>query len=155
EAEFGLLIELPSPVRLVLLGQVTGRFPTREAPVVQLKLDVLGWLDFGAKTLGLDGHLYDSRIAMFAVSGDLALRVAWGAQPLFVLSIGGFHPHFQAPPGLPELRRITLALGASNGNPRLTLEAYVALTSNSFQLGARAEVYADFAIVGLHGYLQF
>lgn len=142
EAELGILLELPDPVRLVLLGQLHASLPTKEEAVVELHLDVLGVLDFGQKTLAIDAVLHDSRLAAFDLYGDMALRLEWGNQPLFALSVGGFHPAFQPPPAFPSLRRLTLALG-DGGNPRLTLQTYLALTSNTLQFGALAELYAE------------
>jgi hypothetical protein len=59
----------------------------------------------------------------------------------FVMAVGGLNPRFAPPLGLPKLARITIAL-ASGNNPRLTCEAYFAITSNTIQFGARAQLYA-------------
>ena len=64
--------------------------------------------------------LYDSRILQFTLTGDMALRAGWGRQPQFVLAIGGFHPRFAAPPGLPALKRLGLSL-ADGDTLQLTL----------------------------------
>ena len=58
-----------------------------------------------------------------------------------MLAVGGFNPRFAPPANFPTLERITIAL-ASGNNPRLTCEAYFAITSNTMQFGARAELYA-------------
>ena len=50
-------------------------------------------------------------------------------------------PALRAAGELPALERITIAL-ASGNNPRLTCEAYFAITSNTIQFGARAQLYA-------------
>jgi hypothetical protein len=154
EAELGIILELPAPLRIVLIGQLNAALPERKAPVVELHLDVLGVLDFGARTLSIDASLHDSRIAAFDVFGDMAMRLSWGDEPNFVLSVGGFHPAFRAPPDFPQLRRLTLALG-SGENPRLTLQTYLAVTSNTFQIGARAELYAEAAGFNLQGWIGF
>jgi hypothetical protein len=67
-----------------------------------------------------------------------------------VLAVGGFNPNFLPPPGMPKLERIAIAL-ASGDNPRLTCEAYYAITSNTIQYGARAELYAAAFGFSLHG----
>jgi hypothetical protein len=72
----------------------------------------------------------------------------------FLMSVGGFNPRFTPPMGMPKLQRITIAL-ASGNNPRLTCEAYFAITSNTIQFGARAELYAaafGFSIEGEIGF---
>jgi hypothetical protein len=154
EAQLGLMLELPAPLRIILLGALRAAFPNREAPVVRINLDVLGVLDLGASTLSLDASLYDSRVAAFEISGDMAFRLTWGAAPVFALSVGGFNPHFQPPAGFPALRRLTLALG-SGDNPRLAVEAYFALTSNTLQFGARATLHAEAVGFSIDGELSF
>jgi hypothetical protein len=154
EAEIGIILELPQPFRLVLLGQVNALLPQAEEAIVELHLDVLGVLDFGAQTLSIDASLHDSRIAAFSVFGDMAMRLSWGAEPNFGLAVGGFHPAFRAPPNFPDLHRLTVALGEGE-NPRLTMQAYLALTSNTFQCGARAELYAEAAGFNVLGWVGF
>jgi hypothetical protein len=104
--------------------------------------------------LSIDASLYDSYVLVFAVFGDMALRVNWSDTPSFALSLGGLHPRFQPPPGFPQLRRLTLALG-SGDNPRLSCDNYMAITSNSVQFGAHVELYAEAAGFGVHGWLGF
>jgi hypothetical protein len=154
EAELGIILELPMPLRIILLGQLRASLPEKKSPVVELHLDVVGVLDLGAKTLAIDASLHDSRIAAFNLFGDMAMRLAWGADPVFVLSVGGFHPAFRAPPDFPQLRRLTLALGDGD-NPRLTMQTYMAVTSNTFQVGARAELYAEEGGFSLSGWIGF
>ncbi len=143
--ELGILIELPAPVRVALLGTLTMILPEEKAPAVVIHMDVLGVLDFDKGEVSIDATLYDSRIAVFALTGDMALRASWGASPTFALSAGGFNPRFQPPPAFPALDRLALTL-ATGDNPRLRLEAYLALTSNTAQLGARVDLYAEFKV---------
>jgi hypothetical protein len=154
QAEIGLIIELPDPILLVLLGQLSMVLPTEDAAVVRIHLDVLGILDFEAKTLSIDATLRDSSIASFALTGDMAMRLAWGDEPNFALSVGGLHPSFDPPAGFPTLARVGISIGAGD-NPRLTLQGYFALTSNSLQLGASAELYAEAAGFNVYGWLGF
>jgi hypothetical protein len=154
EAELGVILTLPAPVVIVLLGQINMALPTRQEAIVELHLDVAGTLDFGSQRLSIDASLHDSRVLAFNLYGDMALRLSWGAQPEFALSVGGLHPLFQPPPGFPELRRLTLALGEGE-NPRLTMQTYLAVTANSFQIGARAELYAEAAGFNLLGWIGF
>lgn len=151
EAKVGILLELPDPVRLVLLGEVSACLPDKEKAIVELHISVLGILDFGRKTLSIDASLHDSRLLAFTLYGDMALRLAWGTPPSFAFSLGGLNPHFQPPPGFPTLRRLTLAL-CTGDNPRLSLQAYMALTSNTVQFGARAELYVNVGVLDLNVY---
>ena len=140
--DLGLVVELPSPIRLIVLGRIAADLPDRDEAIAKLRLDVVGVLDLGRSELSVDATLHDSRLAVFALSGDMALRVAWGASPTFALSAGGFHPGFAAPPGFPPLDRLAISLSDSD-NPRIRLETYLALTANTVQTGARLEVSAS------------
>jgi hypothetical protein len=141
KAELALVLVLPAPVRLAILGRISVVLPEEKASVVVLRLDVVGVVDFDRGEISIDASLVDSRIAVFTLSGDMALRVGWGATKQFALSAGGFHPSFERPTGFPSLRRLTIALATSE-NPRIRLESYLAITSNTFQVGARLDIYA-------------
>jgi hypothetical protein len=104
--------------------------------------------------LSIDASLYDSRVTIYSVYGDMALRLSWGEQPVFALSMGGLHPHFKPPPNFPSLRRLTIEIGLGN-NPRLTCQSYFALTANSVQFGASIEAYAAAAGFNIRGWLGY
>jgi hypothetical protein len=150
----GVILELPDPVRILILGQLKVVIPVPELPLVSLNLDVLGIIDFGEKLLSIDASLYDSRVTAFNVYGDMALRLSWGSRPVFALSMGGLHPQFRPPPNFPDLRRLTIEIGDGD-NPRLTCQSYFAVTSNSVQFGARVEAYASAGRFSIHGWLGF
>ena len=150
----GVIIDLPSPIRLIILGRVQMVLPEESDAVVKLNLDVLGILDLGRKELSFDASLFDSHVAVFDITGDMALRASWGDNPVFALSAGGFHPRFSPPAGFPTLRRLAISL-ATGDNPRIRLEAYLALTSNTAQFGARLELYAEAAGFSIEGWLAF
>jgi hypothetical protein len=114
----------------------------------------MGVLDFGRSEFSLDATLYDSRVVVFTLSGDMALRMSWGAQPSFIMALGGFHPAFKPPAGFPALNRLAVALSTGD-NPRLRMEAYFALTSNTVQAGAKLELYVGVAGFSLEGGLGF
>jgi hypothetical protein len=154
EVSVGVLIELPAPVRIAILGQIKAVLPSEDAAVVRLNLDVLGVIDFERKSLSIDASLYDSIIVVYTLEGDMALRLNWGENPTFALSVGGLHPRFPPPPEFPELRRLTLSMGTGD-NPRLSCSTYIALTSNSVQFGARVELFASAAGFSVRGYLGF
>lgn len=150
----GVILELPDPVRILILGQLKVALPVPELPLVSLNLDVLGIIDFGEQMLSIDASLYDSRVTIYSVYGDMALRLSWGDQPIFALSIGGLHPQFRPPPNFPSLRRCTIEIGLGD-NPRLACLSYFALTANSVQFGAQIEAYAKAAGFSIHGWLGF
>lgn len=156
-ASLGIVIELPSPVKVAIMGRVHMALPDQKTALIELNLDVLGTLEFEKSLLTIDAALYDSRIAMFAVTGAMALRLRWGTDPLFVLSVGGFNPRFQPPPEFPDLPRMALSLTndkppddnkPSNDQKKeepyfgLRFECYFAMTINTLQMGARLDAWA-------------
>ena len=149
-----LAIEVPSPVRLVVLGRLRALLPDERAPVVRLQMDMLGVVDIDRNEAAVDATLVDSRLAEFSLTGDMALRMNWGAQSTFLLAVGGFHPRFAAPASFPALKRVAVAL-SSGDNPKLRLEAYLALTSNTVQLGARIDLAVKSGRFTVAGFLSF
>jgi hypothetical protein len=150
--EIGLVLELPSPTRVLILGQLHGAIPFPDKPPVRINLDLLGVID--GDGFALDATLYDSSVIGFALSGDGALRVRGGDNPLWLCSLGGFHPRFAPPPGFPRLDRLAVHF-AEGKNLRMRAEAYLAVTSNTFQFGAKLELYVGFAGFSLEGRLGF
>ena len=153
--DLGLLIEIPDPVRVLILGVVRATLPDEKARLLQLQVNFLGVIDFEAQRLSFDASLYDSKLLTYTLSGDMAVRLSWGAEPDFLLSVGGFHPSYQPPPlNLPVLRRLSLQLIAGD-NPRMTLETYFAVTSNTVQFGAKIELLAKAGSFSVYGFLSF
>lgn len=158
-AQIGLIIEFANPVRIAILGVLRIAVPTPDAAIVDLKVNFLGSIDFEKGLLAFDASLYDSYIGYgsfrFSFEGDLALRISWGAQPDFLVSVGGFHPAYSPPKhlALPAMKRLTLSL--LKDNPRLTLTCYFAITTNTVQFGASIDFYfgvAGFSVVGYFGF---
>ena len=152
--DLALLVELPAPIRVVVLGRLQVLLPNQTHPLIQIRMDALGVLDVSAETVSLDATLYDSRILQFTLTGDMALRAGWGRQPQFVLAIGGFHPRFAPPPGLPALQRLALQL-ADGDALQLRCQAYLAVTSNTVQFGARVDLHAAGGGFSFDGMLGF
>jgi hypothetical protein len=153
-AQLGVILELPDPVRIILIGQLKMALPTEDVALVEIHIDVLGIIDFGQKFMSIVGSMHDSRITIYSMYGDMAVRVFWGDPPNFAFSMGGWNPHFTPPPGMPALRRLTVAIGLGD-NPRITSDSYFAVTSNSFQFGAHAELYAGAGGFSIRGWIGF
>jgi hypothetical protein len=152
----GVILEVPDPIRLVILGLIDAGLPTEDLGLIELHIDVLGIIDFGAKTLSIDGSLFDSRVLIYSLAGDLALRLAWGDNPNFVFSLGGFNPHFNTN-GLnvpAKMQRMSVSIGDGD-NPRISSNSYFAVTSNTVQFGANVDAYAAAGGFSIHGYLGF
>jgi hypothetical protein len=153
--DLGLVLEIPDPVRLLILGIVRGILPDEQASILKLQVNFLGEINFEQGKLSFDASLFDSKLLAFTLTGDMALRLYWGANANLLLTVGGFHPAYQPPPmNLPAIRRLTLSL-LSGDNPRLKLEIYFAITSNTVQLGAKLELYAAASKFNVYGFLSF
>lgn len=154
EGEAGVVLELPS-LTFQLVGTIGGGLPDRDSDIVSLNMAFQGSLDPPNSRLALDASLYDSQIAGFTLQGDMALRANWGAEPRFLLSIGGWNPRYNPPGSFPELDRVGATLGDPGGNPRLELTGYLAITSNTFQVGAKAYAMAKAGPAKAEGHLSF
>jgi hypothetical protein len=152
QGEVALLLELPEPLRIFLLGEIKVGIP-QEEPQLELHISFAGGLDFGKKLAFFDATLHDSRIEAYPISGDLAFRYAWSDDGVFALAVGGFHPHFQPPAAFPTLKRLSITIASSVA--QLDARAYFALTANTLQFGARVELTAGTGSFNVHGWLGF
>jgi len=143
DAELGVIIEVPNPVMVAIVGVVKIALPDKDAPIALLQINFAGIIDFENKMFSFDASLYKSRILTFALTGDMALRIKWGDKPDFGFAIGGFHPDYEVPTalGFPEMRRLTLSL-FDTALLRVNLETYFAVTSNTVQTGAKLDAFA-------------
>ena len=139
EGKLGLVLEVGLETRVVILGSLGATLPRGAAPVVTLRVDFIGTVEFSTGVVAFDAVLTNSRILTWPVSGEMAVRTGWGPSAGLVVSVGGFHPEFPAPPGFPRLQPMTIDFATNN--PSLTLTAYMAITLNSVQAGAEASLY--------------
>jgi hypothetical protein len=153
-ASVAVILELPEPIRIVLLANIEARLPDPSEPLVRLNIDALGVLDLSRDELSLDASLFDSKLITYSISGDMALRATWSSQREFLLAVGGFHPQFTPPADFPALKRVTIDM-PSGIVSKLRLAAYLALTSNSVQFGATLDVFIGVSGCGLTGHLGF
>lgn len=153
--ELGLVVEFKNPVRLAILGVIKAALPDPEKAILLLQVNFLGIIDFENKELSFDASIYNSRLLAFTLEGDMALRICWGNNKYFLLSVGGFHPSFSPPAqfNLGNMKRITLSL--LTGNPKLTLTNYFAITSNTVQFGAAIDFLFKISKFRVIGYLGF
>ena len=116
---------------------------------------MLGTLDFGTKTLEIEGDMYDSSVLIYSMAGSLFFRISWGDDPNFIYSVGGFNPNFNtAGLDVPPLQRCSVSIGDGD-NPRISANNYFAVTSNSLQFGANVQAYASAGGFSIQGYLGF
>jgi hypothetical protein len=153
-AALALILELPEPIRIILIARLTAALPSQSNALVRINMDALGVLDLSQDSLALDATLFDSKFVGFTLSGDMSLRANWSGNREFLLAIGGFHPQFTPPPGFPTMQRITIDM-PSGAITKMRLAAYLAITSNSLQFGANLDVFLGVAGFGLSGHLGF
>jgi Family of unknown function (DUF6603) len=153
--DVGLLIEFNEswePARFVIIGVLKINVPTPEAAIISINAAIAGVFD--SDGVRIAGSLFDSRIAFFNISGDMYLLARGGGNAVFLFSIGGFHPAFQPPSDVPALRRLTI--GMSVGDVfRYTVEYYFAITSNTLQFGAKAELFVGVDAFNVYGFIGF
>lgn len=151
DIELGVILEVPPPVRLVIVGQAAIFLPTKKLGVVDIRFDIVGIWDQAEKTISVDAALRDSKVGRFPLTGEMAARGSWGRERVFIIAAGGVHPSFDPPAALPTLKRLQIALGGGD-NPRLRLLGYLAITANTYQVGAKAELYAKASGFTLEGW---
>src|SRR2546423_1849294 len=96
----------PGPSKIILLGSLRAQIPGPEE-LLRLRIDLVGLIDFQKKVIEFDATLINSHaLGIFVLTGDAAFRSSYGDHPYVMLSIGGFHPHFNPEPAVfPELTR--------------------------------------------------
>jgi len=152
--EVGVVLEIPT-FEIAIVGAFHLTMPDEEAPLVIINLAVLGVLDIPDERLAITASLYDSRIVMWTVSGDMAMRLRWGDDAKFMLSIGGFHPRYDPPKGFPELDRVKASLSPPGADASIELSGYLATTPNTFQVGAGIRLHAEAGPATVPGELSF
>ena len=151
--ELGLILEIPRPA-FAIAGVLRITLPAEEAALIKIQVNFLGIVDFEKKQLSFDASLYDFYVLFMTLTGDMAVRVYWGDDANFLLSVGGFHPSYRPPPamGLGDMRRLAIII--SQPQPLIRAEVYFAVTSNTVQFGAKVELMAGASIFNVYGFLS-
>jgi hypothetical protein len=149
----GVIVEIPGNIAIV--GVIKLALPTEQAAILVLQVNFAGAIEFDKKRLFFFASLFESRILFMTIEGELGLLVAWGSDANFVLSVGGFHPQFTPPPlPFPSPRRVAIDI-LNRPGARIQVSGYFAVTSNTAQFGARAELYFGFSAFNLRGHIGF
>ena len=150
--DIAVLIELPGPQRIVVVGVARAGIP----PVLKLRIDVVGVIDFQRELIAIDASLIDSGLlGIFSIYGDAAFRASWGHPSYTVVSVGGFYPGFYPEPAqIPPMRRLGFHLDVPVPGIDVRAEGYFAVTSNTVQLGGHFEAGIEAAGCGAHGFLD-
>ena len=83
----------------------------RQALIVRLIVDILGFWDWAQKRYGFIARLRDSRIGPVDITGGLGVWGEYGEHPRFLLAAGGFNPRFKDVPA--EMSGAVDRLGAA------------------------------------------
>ena len=157
--DVGLFFEFPGPSRIILLGSARAQVPPiKDVPhLLDIRFDIVGFVDFPKSIVEFDATLISSTVMYtMNLTGDLALRVSWGDRPYLLLSFGGFHPRFDPKPAqFPDLTRLALTVkpGFLSVGIFFRAEAYLAITSNTVQFGAKLELGYAAGPLNLAGFL--
>ena len=156
KADLGLFIQAPSPVAIIIAGNVGVKIENESAKkLIAINASFMGGYQ-ADKGIFFDAHLYDSHIVGIDLYGDVAMRIYWaGSTKGFILSAGGFHPQYKPESGfnLPEMKRMGMKLDYDI--LKMSLEAYFAITSNTVQFGTDLQMKIGWDKFGISGYAGF
>lgn len=147
--DLGFIIQVPDII-IALIGQVESVLPDDVVPLIEIHFDVVGVIDIAEGTLAIDAGIRDSRLLAYVLTGQMAMRASFIDNPSFLLAVGGFHPAFSPPCGFPTLDRVGFGIGVGDWLS-ITLETYLALTSNTLQFGAGLYLTASFVGFEIEG----
>jgi hypothetical protein len=149
----GIIIEIPGNIAIV--GVIKVALPADEVALIVLQVNFAGAIEFDKQRIYFFASLFESRILFITLQGEMGLLVAYGDDANFVLSVGGFHPRFNPPP-LPFPSPVRIAFDIINTPmARIRVESYFAVTSNTVQFGARADLRFGFSSFGIEGHIGF
>jgi len=149
----GVIIEIPG--NLAILGVLKAILPDEDAALLKLQVNFIGAIEFDKKRGWFFAALYESRIVFITLEGEMGMLIAVGADANFLLSVGGFHPRFAPPPlPFPSPRRISFDI-VNTPVARIRVEGYFAVTTNTVQAGARAELFFGFDSISVQGHMAF
>lgn len=144
-----------SPFSIAILGVLKIILPTEQVGLIKLQIAFLGAIEPDKKRLYFFAGLFDSRIITIPLEGSMGLLISWGDDANFVISVGGFHPSFNPPPlPFPTPNRISITI-FNTPVARVRVEAYFAVTSNTVQFGARAELFFGLDVANVQGHIAF
>jgi hypothetical protein len=149
----GVIIEIPGNVAII--GVIKVALPTADDPLVVIQANFAGAIEFDKKRGYFFAALFESRILTMTLEGEMGMLIAVGEDANFVVSVGGFHPSFKPPPlPFPSPRRLALSI-LNEDAARIRVEAYFAITTNTVQFGAQAELFFGFSAFSVEGHIGF
>jgi hypothetical protein len=150
----GIIIEIP-PGNIAILGVLKLALPADDVAIIVIQVNFAGALEFDKKRFYFFASLFESRVLFITIEGEMGVLMAFGDDANFVVSVGGFHPQFKPPPlPFPSPKRIAIDI-LNTDVARIRVDGYFAVTSNSVQFGAHAELYFGFSAVNVQGHIGF
>ncbi len=153
KCSFGLMFQAPDPLSIIIVGDL--KVAIEGADVIRINVAFSGEIDF-KKGLQFDAALYDSEIVGIRLEGDMSFRLFWGGPAKgFLMSVGGFHPAYKPEEAMhvSDMRRLAMKLDYDV--LKVGLETYLAITSNTFQIGAHLDIKVGWDKFGIIGYAGF
>jgi hypothetical protein len=150
----GIIVEIP-PGNIAILGVLRVALPTEDEALILIQVAFLGILDFDEQLFSFDASLYDSHILFMTLEGDMAVRLKWGDNAAFILSVGGFHPAFHPPDGLhlpASMKRLSISI-LDYDWAKIKVNCYFAVTSNTVQFGAHLYLFFGVDAANITGQL--
>jgi hypothetical protein len=150
----GIILEIP-PGNIAILGVLKLALPTEDETLIQIQVSFIGILDFDEKLLSFDASLFDSRVLFMSLDGDMVVRLKWGDNAGFLLSVGGFHPLFKPPDGLhlpSSMKRLGISI-LDYDWAKIKVDCYFAVTSNTVQFGAHLFLFFGVDAANINGQL--
>ncbi len=118
-ADVMLIIELPNPLQISLIGRLLVDLPFDEdgdddIAMIHLEARIAAIVTPSVPEVRIVASLNGSRILFFPITGDLFLLKRGGPEATFVFSAGGFHPAFTPPPNVPPLQRVSMTYAGTD-----------------------------------------
>lgn len=155
KARLGVVLSLPDP-KVVILGAIEIGVPSADVKpdkrIIDIHANLLG--EITPDYFLLKVSIANSRLFTLTLSGDIAIFIKWAGEGAFALSVGGFFPKYEAPKEIGKLDRLSITLKPPADWIKITVEAYVAVTSNSIQFGGKVDLKADVGVASAHAWIQ-
>jgi hypothetical protein len=149
----GIIIEIPGNIAIV--GVLRLALPADQIAILVLQVNFAGAIEFDKKRIYFFAALFESRVLFITIEGEMGLLVAFGDDANFVITVGGFHPQFNPPPlPFPSPRRVAFDV-INTPAYLIRVEGYFAVTTNTAQFGAKAQLRMGFDDFGIEGHIAF
>ena len=148
-ATVGVLV---SSAGVVVVGRAAITLPFEQAALIHLEGLVTSIVT--PSMVLLSATLANSHIVGIPINGDIRFLSRSGAGAVVAFSAGGFHPDFTPPEFMTGMKRIGTEI-SPGPILRVRLGAYLAVTTNTVQFGADAELRAGFDEFNVNGHFTF